>query len=256
MPILPQPLGFRFKKPVVEVPTTDLCVWLKADTGVITSGSNVIAWNDQSGNDRNFAKSITNTGFPTLVGSEVRFTATATYGDATASILALPSSSLNFTTPYTLISVFRAGGIAGNQNAAVFSKSNDNVKRRKYQLSINGGILSSLEGNGDIFFQYNTGTGNNINVKRLVTIQYSSTTFGFMRYNGSQVVTSNNSNTIDQTNTAPVYIGASPFSSGIGYNAEASYDLRVSEILFYNRALSLAELQIIESYLNFKYTIY
>jgi hypothetical protein len=234
----------------------DLQVWLKADIGVVTSGSNVTAWNDQSGNNRNFEKSIPNTGFPTLVGSEVRFTATATYNSATASILALPSSSLNFTTPYTLISVSRAGGITGNQNAAVFSKSNDDVKRRKYQLSISGGILYSLEGNGDVGFQYDTGTGNNINVKRLVIIQYPSTTFGLMRYNGSQVETSNNSNTINQTNTAPVYIGASPFSSGIGYNAEASYDLRVSEILFYNRALTLTEIQQIENYLNLKYSVY
>ena len=40
------------------------------------------------------------------------------------------------------------------------------------------GFVFSLEGNGDISFQYDTGTGNNINVKRLVTIQYPSTTFG------------------------------------------------------------------------------
>lgn len=252
MPILPQPLGFRFKKFQVVVPVTDLCVWLKADTGVITSGSNVTAWNDQSGNNRNFSKYISNTGFPTYTGSAVKFTATAPYGDYNASILALPSSSLNFTTPYTLAAVVRTGA----NNSAIFSKSCNDAKRRKYQISMNSGIVYSLEGSGDVYFQYDPGIGTNVNVKRLIITQYQTTSFGLMRYNGNQVATSSNSNTINQTNTAPIYIGASPFASGSGYNAEASTEMYVYEILFYNRALSLTELQNLEIYLNLKYTIY
>ena len=257
---------------IPAIPPNELSLWLKADEGVVTvedsgsgdSGSSgagvgvellstaVVAWNDQSGNNRNFTKSVANSGFPTLVDGAVRFTSNATYGDRNASILALPSNSLNFTTPYTLIAVVRAGP----ENSCVFSKSTDNNKRRKYQISVNGGNIYSLEGSGDIYFSYNTGTGNNVNIKRLIIAQYSSTNFGIMRYNGAQVASSNNNNTINQTNNAPILIGASPFQVGSGYNAEASRDMYVYEIIFYNRALSEQEMVQIETYLNTKYSIY
>jgi hypothetical protein len=212
----------------------------------------VTSWNDQSGNGKNFTKSISNTGYPTYSSNAVLFTATATYGDSNASILALPSSDLNFTTPYTLITVVKAGA----NNSCVFSKSNNDTKRRKYQISINGGVIYSLEGNGDVSFSHDTGTGDDVDIKRLIITQYSSTNFGIMRYNGAQVASSNNNNTINQTNNASIFIGASPFQEGTGYNAEASTEMYVYEILFYNRALTLDEIKKLEDYLNNKYLIY
>jgi len=219
-----------------------------------TPYTGVTSWADQSGNSRNFTNSINNTKAPTFSNGALLFTSSATYNDINASILALPSSSLNFTTPYTLIALVRAGA----NNSCVFSKSNDNPKRRKYQISVNGGIVYSLESiNGaDTQISYNTGTGDDVSVKRLIVSQYSSNTSGLLRYNGNQVATSSTNVGIDQTNNASVFIGASPFQEGTGYNAEASTEMYVYEIIFYNRALSTVEIQQIENYLNKKYSIY
>jgi hypothetical protein len=218
-------------------------------TSDLPSFQGITSWKDQSGNNRNFTKSIANTGYPKLSNGIPLFTAVITYDDSNASILALPSSSLNLTTPYTLIVLLRSGP----GNSVVFSKSGNYSKRRKYQISINGGVIYSLESkNGlDTSFNYNTGTGDYR--KRLIVCQYSSNTSGLIRYNGSQVATSSTDVGIDQTNNASVFIGASPFREGIGYNAEASNEMHVYEIIFYNRALSTTEIEKIETYLNNKY---
>jgi len=233
---------------------TILELWLKSDAGVILDDSEVIEWTDQSGNSRNFTKSIANTGFPTFSDGAVLFTSSSTYYDSNASVLALPSARLNFTKPYTLFTVIRAGA----NNSAVFSKSNDNSKRRKYQIAVNGGIIYSLESkNGDdTNIEYDTGTGDDASVKRLIVSQYSSNTFGLLRYNGEQVATGSTDVGIDQTNSASIFIGAAAFGEGTGYNAEASTEMYVYEILFYNQALSTFGIQQIETYLNNKYSIY
>ena len=233
---------------------TILQLWLRSDAGVIFDGSDVIEWKDQSGHSRNFTKSINRTKAPTFSDGALLFTATSTYSDSNASVLALPSSSLNFTTPYTLITVVRAGA----NNSCVFSKSKDNSKRRKYQISVNGGFVYSHESKdgNDTSFEYDTETGDDVDIKRLIVSQYSSNTSGLIRYNGNQVVTSSIDVGIDQTNNASVFIGASPFQEGTGYNAEASTEMYVYEILFYNKALSTVEIQQIETYLNNKYLIY
>jgi len=209
----------------------------------------ITSWQDQSRNNRNFTKSIANTGYPKLSNGIPLFTAVSTYNDTNASILALPSASLNFTTPYTLIVLLRSGP----GKLVVFSKSTNNTKRRKYQISMDGGVIYSLESknNADTSFNYNTGTGDYR--KRLIVSQYSSNTSGLIRYNGAQVATSSTDVGIDQTNNASIFIGASPFNEGIAYNAEASNEMHVYEIIFYNRVLSTVEIEKIETYLNNKY---
>jgi hypothetical protein len=255
--------GGRLIAKASDIPLSKLQLWLKGNIGVVYDENNLVrAWNDQSGNNRNFTKSIANTGYPVYAGNSVLFTAepsiedpNGSYDDPNASILALPSSSLNFTTPYTLIAVARVG-----TTGTIFSKSTNSPKRRKYQIAIGGGgIIYSQESTGtniDGHIIYDTGTGDDVSIKRLIVSQYSSNTFGLLRYNGNEVVTSSVNVGIDQTNNASVFIGASPFNEGIGYNAEASIQMYVYEIIFYDRALSTIEIQKIETYLNKKYLIY
>lgn len=219
-------------------------------TSSLASFQAITGWQDQSGNSRNFTKSIANTGYPRLSNGIPLFTAVSKYNDANASILALPSSSLNFTTPYTLIVLLRSGP----GDSTVFSKSKNSTKRRKYQMSMNSGIIYSSESRGanlDTSISYHTGTGDYR--KRLIVSQYSSNTSGLIRYNSAQVANSSTDVGIDQTNNASIFIGASPFNEGTGYNAEASAEMHVYEIIFYNRALSTLEIEKIEAYLNDKY---
>ena len=233
-------------------------LWLKADTGVTLDGSNVTAWADQSNNGRNFSKYIEDTGFPTFSDGAVLFTSSHIYGDPNASVLALPSQSLNLTGPYTLITLVRAGA----NNSCVFSKSNNNNKRRKYQLAVNGGTIYAMEGtnNEDNYISYDTGTGDDITVKRLIVSQFTSNTSGLIRYNGAEVAVGDGNGPngeygygIDETNSASVCIGAAAFQEGNGYNGEASTEMYVYEIIFYNRALNTLEIQQVENYLVNKY---
>ena len=207
---------------------SNLALWLKADTGITLNGSSqVISWADQSSNSRNFVNpatiGINNTGLPIVSDGAVFFTRTSRFGDANASILALPSSSLNLTTPYTIFAVVR-----GSTDYCVISKSMDNIKRRKLSLSVYDGTIYSMEKEGTAV-SYTPIDYSNPAIKRLVVSQFASESFAFMKYNGLLVSTSAGPFDLNLTNTAPVYLGAAPFQAGGGYNAEASLDMYIYE---------------------------
>lgn len=235
-------------------PTTNLQLWLKAESGVTLSAGKVVSWADQSGNGKNFVNpadiGIGFTGLPVLSNNAIHFTSSSTYNDSNASILALSSERLNYITPYTLYTVFRAD----NGNNAVISKSNEESKRRKYQITLFSNTIYSLEAYGDTpQIIYNTNQ-NDIEKYRIVGVTYYNSNSGILRYDGRQVATSIDDHFINVTNDAPVFLGASPFNPGTGYNAEASSNLFISEILFYNNALSDNDILTLEEYLLNKYT--
>ena len=226
---------------------------LDCEQGVVMSGSNVSTWTDRSGNGIVFGAKP-NSQLPLRhTDNSIKFTATNTYFDANARVMQGTSSLLQQTGLYTLFCYVRAGA----NNSCVISKSTDATKRRRYQISVNGGNIYGLEGNGDIYSQYNTGTGNNVNIKRLIVSQTAASNQLILRYNGSQVNTLTNSNISGTTtNTVPVYLGCSPFSPGTTYNAEASTEMYVYEIMLYSSVLTLAQIQQNEQYLNSRWGIY
>lgn len=227
---------------------------LRSDVGVIMSGANVNEWQDQSGGQRHFTSNVNLAGKPTTGLGAVRFTASAMYNSTTASVMQLASSKLNIVGPYTLFVV----AICGPSHSCFISKSGNATKRRKLQMSFSESTVYALEGNGDIHRSYNTGSTSTTQ-KRLFVSQFSSDTVGLIRYNGSAVTSTHTGSlnySLNVTNTMPVFLGASPFSPGIGYNAEASTDMYLYEIRLYGRALTTSEMSGIEAELNSKYTIY
>jgi len=52
---------------MAQIPTDSLSLWLRADIGVTTSGTDVTQWDDQSGNSRNAVAS----GLPQLIPNEL-----------------------------------------------------------------------------------------------------------------------------------------------------------------------------------------
>jgi hypothetical protein len=254
-------LGSIYNSPFITMILSNLELWLKGDTGIILNGSSrVTTWQDQSGNNRHFVdRSTIGIGgsyvLPTVVGNTLKFTASSTYSSPTATVLACASSSLNLTTPYTIFVVARG------RNGAIISKSTEDSKRRKTQISMDdAGVVYSLEsyGGSDTGITYTTGTGLNLNTKRLIAARYNSNTSRELRYNGVLVNTSSAEAGLQYTNSAPVYIGASPFqyNSSPSYNAEACLETYIYEIILYGRALTDFEVSKVESYLNLKYTIY
>ena len=255
-------LGSIYNSPFIPRVLSNLELWLKGDTGIILNGSSrVTTWQDQSGNNRHFVdRSTIGIGgsyvLPTVVGNTLKFTASSTYSSPTATVLACASSSLNLTTPYTIFVVARG------RSGAIISKSMDDLKRRKIQISMDdAGVVYSLESYGisaDTGITYTTGTGLNLNTKRLIAARYNSNTSRELRYNGVLRNTSIAEAGLQYTNSAPVYIGASPFqyNSFPSYNGEACLETYIYEIILYGRALSDTEVSKVESYLNLKYTIY
>ena len=247
-------------KLAIPLSINNIALWLKGDTGIILNGSNrVTTWEDQSGNNRHFVdRSTIGIGgayvLPTVVSNTLLFTASSIYNAANATILACPSSSLNLTTPYTIFIVARG------RNGAIISKSMDDAKRRKMQISMGdaGDIYSHESASGDTEISYTTGTGLNINTKRLIAARYNSNTSRELRYNGTLVASSSDNAGLELTNIAPVYIGASPFrwNSSPDYNAEACLETYIYEIILYSKALNNAEISTVESYLNLRYSIY
>ena len=235
---------------------TSLALWLTSDAGVTLNNNNYVTlWEDQSGNNRNFTNpqnlGITSTGLPTFNNGALYFTSLQPFDDPNASILAMQSELLNFTTPYTLFHVFRKIG-----NFTGLSKSGDTTKRRKYQFSASNNTYYAYEANSDVTISY-FDAADNINTKRLYCQKFNSNNSGALRYNGIQVSSGSANYSIDETNSNPVFIGASPFSLQTpGFNAEASKEAYIYEIIFYNKALDDTEIYKIDTYLIKKYSIY
>jgi hypothetical protein len=226
---------------------------LDCEQGVVMTGSNVSTWTDRSGNSIVFSAKP-NSQLPLRHGdNSIKFTTSQMYYDPNARVLQSTSSLLQQANLYTLFCVVRAGA----NNSAVISKSTDAAKRRRYQISVTQGIIYGLEGNGDIGLEYNTGTGTNVNIKRLIVLQTSASNQLILRYNGSEVATLTNDQISGATtNTAPVFLGASPFQPSTSYNAEASTEMYTYEILLYSSVLSLAQIQLNEQYLNARWGVY
>lgn len=238
------------------IPSTNRHLWLRADTGVTVNGSNqVTTWADQSGGNRNFTDATPLTGRPTYLGDSLKFTSTALYNDANASTLSCPDATIEINTAYTLISVVRVKTVA-----TIFGKDTDEQKRRKFCQIFQDGTFYALEDNNafDGGISYYTGTGNNVNIKRLLIQNFSSNSAGLLRYNGSEVVNvTNGSFGITSGNSVSAFIGVDGgFSQGDGYNAGASDELYVYEIIMFSRSLTTAEMEQVERYLNQKYDIY
>jgi hypothetical protein len=233
----------------------ELALWLTSDSGVTLNNNYVTLWEDQSGNNRNFINpqnlGIGSTGLPTFNNGALYFTSSQAYYDPNASILAMQSELLNFTTPYTLFHVFRKIGTFTG-----LSKSGDTDKRRKYQFGASNDTYYALEGDADISISH-FDPADNINTKRLYCQKFDSNNSGVLRYNGLQVSSGSDNYSIDQTNDNPVFIGASPFNlQSPGYNAESCTEAYIYEIIFYNKALEDTEIYKIETYLNKRYSIY
>lgn len=170
---------------------------------------------------------------------------------------------------YTLFYAIRASSnntTEGYGNACIISEANDDTKRRKLQCSfdtinVTYYNLESYDG-ADTNYAINTNTDPDDNtVLRVYGVSYID------NFNSRHIV----ENTFydgsggdtygleyGKESYCPVLIGCSPFSyidnTGTTYNAEASRDMYVHEILIYKNAMSDSNLQNIYNYLVNKWS--
>lgn len=258
MPRLSLGLGVQTIRRVgggAAIPQSGLSLWLKADAGVTTSGSNVTAWADQSGNGKN----ATASGTPTLVANSLNGKSGISLDGEGSNdgFLTSPIFSLAYNTPISLFGVVKASAstVRGDQFAARWF-INKGVSGDFGIGFTFGGYDSSLEFSGFLGAIIDSDTNlsgdslgeNQANIASLIS-NGSTTTF---YQNGTSKNSANNSS-YDFTNSSN-----NGFS--IGYQAavvdEFFCKCIVYEILIYNRAITSPERQQVEAYLNAKYAIY
>ena len=221
-----------------------LALWLDAadSSSVITSGANVTAWNDKSGNLRNFTLTgATNPTYSTNVKNGLSaVTFNGTNQNMNNNTLVFPNSA------YTVFTVQYLASTTGNTSG--------------YQRLIQGGVdyalvVGTLNGNVAVFTGNANGGWNdsaqlanpivnNIGVWCLVSFTVSSTVMTTF-VNGS-------ANTI-KTGTTQAFTGLT-----IGGSTNPIYQFwngYGAEIIIYNSALSTTQRQQIESYLAYKWNL-
>lgn len=191
-----------------------------------------------------------------------------------ARILVMPpeqwfNSTSGFIGNYTLFYAIRASSnntTEGYGNACIISETNDNSKRRKLQCSFDSinvvyYNLESYDG-ADTLYGITTGTTpDDSTVLRVYGVSYID------NFNSRHIVentfyngTGGDSYGLEygKESYCPVLMGCSPFqysdNTGTIYNAEASRDMYIHEVLIYKDSMSDANMQKIYDYLVNKWS--
>jgi hypothetical protein len=222
-----------------------LSLWLKADAGVTTSGSDVTAWADQSGNGINAE---------TSPGSEPTFVSNTLNGKPVLRFNGAGQQMALFDviggTAYTIFIVCKNND---NVNGSMFFWTSD-ANYGRYIGSITSAGYNASARNKFILSQNDAGGGEGESI-----IAWSSTAvnnnyfIGTAIQNGGGKAYSNGSGGVDSLGT---FDASNTFDLIGGYAFGYELDGDVAEIISYNRALSNSERQQVEGYLNAKYAIY
>ena len=218
-----------------------LSLWLKSDTGVTTSGSNVTAWADQSANAYSLVPIDQNSPNITTIGGKtfIEFTKTNNQG--------LSNSSIVITTPFTFFSVTKMKPTNGGR---IFSSYNTNPLIGSWSANNEDGTAYS-----DRFFSgyewLAEGIQQSTNVL-LTTASVDGDLNSVFKQNGGSETTSTASDTVEFSG---ISIGGGWSPSAPPEYIEQSNSF-VAEFIIYNRVLTTGERQQVEAYLNTKYAIY
>jgi hypothetical protein len=215
-------------------PTSGLALWLKADTGVVTNGTAVTQWKDQTVNG-NIASQANTSDQPALVPNTlnghavVRFNGSSDYL-ATSSVVSTSS-------PFTIFVV----STLGNAPGPIYNGNSAGSGYGLYcQNTADYGALYG--GRTNLTFGATVTSGEQL--QEIENISSNVTTF---YQNGTQ--SGNTASSGLNTPTGATYIG------GVNSNASNLFSGDIAEVLIYNRALSTSERQQVEQYLLTQYGI-
>ncbi len=235
MPRLSLGLGAQSQRKVggSPIPSSGLSLWLKADSGVTLSGSNVTAWADQSGNGRNASEYSGS--FPTysLIGGK-SFVSFAEFVD-----LVLTNSVWDIGYPYigTIFTVARFPSSSSGGNARLFS-AQANTNYFVFGRGIENTNVFFVTNNQEDYLASASALNNNTNYILATTFDEQDAS---IYLNGTFA---GDSSVVSNTGAGSALIGGGEEPSSI------------AEMIVYNRVLSTPERQQVEAYLNAKYAIY
>ena len=221
---------------------------LDASFNRILSGSRVTSWNDMTPNSNNFLEisnsgptinsTLTN-GFATLKFNGLQYLslrANALNANVGNDVDFFMDTNLSNSSPFTLFIIAKST-TTSNATEAFISKANGWNNNSTFFLGLrNGNIAEKLRG------MTNTTTGNH--QFNLITSVWNNSNPGFY-VNGSNITGFSVGNKNNQSNN--ITIGA--VNEGSGNNLVGD----IAEIYVFNRALSSAEINQVESYLNAKW---
>ena len=211
-----------------------LSLWLKSDSGVTLSGSNVTAWADQSGNGNN-ATVYNNT---QLVENALNSKPAISF-DGVASYATFPIS-LSTETNRTIFIVGKYNDLSRGQEgflALVFGGSFDR-----------GYVFRESETDATYYYtpsQIAAPTLTSVGNYHIVTVEHNFVGDSTMGINGSF-------GHGDQCDLSEINQG----NIAQRGNGQEYASVNIAEIIIYNQALTTQNIQQVEQYLNTKYAIY
>lgn len=234
---------------------TDSATVLNSSNASCSNGDLVAKWKDKSGFARDFEGigSNNNPPFVSAAGSTggrkaVRFHATATYYDPNAKFLRNTKRAdfNSISTPWTMFAVCR---VINTTHLAFLNMSSDNAMRRKLNISLSNTNIYALQGPSDSYIgTANVGTLTTKKIFGVVLKTTSSVDF----YADSTKYSSSGLFQFTGTTAANLFLGKSAFQEGTTYNAEATHNTELSELVLYDRTLTDSEIQKLLDYFNNK----
>ena len=237
-----------------KLPASGLALWLRADTLNLANSASVTSWKDESGNGHEFVQGTANAQ-PTYVTSDADFNSKShIHFDGGDSLTLAFDAALN-TNQVTMFVVSTVDSDTGNLQTIV-ENSNGNTGWILYANMSASPVANS--------WQLNSGTGSALTTQSssasaVVANTPSIATFTLAGGNGAgdSATKSFHVNGTQVNQSTAGYTKKASGTQSIGINAAGGLALtgQIAEIIQYNRALTSAERDMVESYLSQKYNI-
>jgi hypothetical protein len=257
-------------KRIIEVNAVEaisgLDVWLRADTGVVKSGSQVVTWQDQSGNNNDFVGKAQGGTRPTVVSSSpglnnqpsINFAGNGDYFED-----ADGESYINGSTEFTIFMVFKSDITATDRGLFIAETpaGEDKTLTIRYDAAgannngsftnvVKTGILANDPDNQlESFSDIQTTKGQIISYQWQTNNTYDIFIDGIL--NNPSAAGPPPTGTINGATTAIVGKGGKDHPDA----TNQSWDGEIAEFIYYGRLLSQTEREKVEDYLSDKYTL-
>ncbi len=223
-------------------------LWLRANTGVSTTGALVDGWTDQSGN----TNSATGTGAtrPTFNGIDVNFNglSSITFPNTAAQNFFLQIPDNDNLDNTNALSIFFIARPSNDQPAAsaILSKRSGPAVNQSYFVQLSSGATplwqTTIGGTGPLSLHTGTTLSGQVDI---ISETISGTSVIGLRDGTAQVATVGPATIAN--NTSNLFIGS--FDTGVTTNFEGA----IGEMIIYRSTLNVTQRQIVENYLSAKY---
>ena len=227
------------------IPTTGLGLWLKADTGVTLNGSGVAQWADQSGNGNNATQSVA-AGQPTLVSGAINGLPAVSF-NGTGQDMQF-NLTLNGLTGMTIFMV--------NANGASYTGGGDKVYNCPifWDETADWGTVHLSPFEQSVTWEFGTGQADNLNsYTRPASIGTAFTLTDVVKNGATENLYV--LGTLVSTQTGKLTAIANTQSTGnlgVGY-LNTHWNGQIAEVIVYTVALTDAQRQQVEQYLETRY---